>query len=173
MLDIFTKRTSCRSYLPKEIELEKINQLKQAINASPTACNFQDFSCIFITDKDMIDKLCLYSNNQSHVKQIPLFIAFYADQNRPNSTIKWAPADAIIAATTAMYTAESLGLQTCLIGNVLEHEQEVNKMLNIQGDMKLVVGLCVGYAKQKTPPRTKLNRCYDGQYDIVKTKRGE
>jgi nitroreductase len=88
MLDIFTKRTSCRSYLPKEIELEKINQLKQAINASPTACNFQDFSCIFITDKAMLDKLCLYSNNQSHVKQAPLFIAFYADQNRPNSTIK-------------------------------------------------------------------------------------
>jgi nitroreductase len=85
MLNLILNRTSCRSYQNKSIELEKINQLKAAINSSPTARNLQDFSCIFITDPVVREKLCKYSDDQSHVKTAPLFIIFLADQNRLNS----------------------------------------------------------------------------------------
>jgi nitroreductase len=85
MLDIILNRTSCRSYLNKPIEANKIAQLKAAINNSPTARNLQDFSCIFITDIKVHEQLCKYADNQPHVKNAPLFILFLGDQNRLNN----------------------------------------------------------------------------------------
>jgi FMN reductase [NAD(P)H] len=85
MIKTIIDRTSCRSYLSKPIELEKINQLKSVINSSPTARNIQDFSCVFVTDKTALEKLAIYADNQKHVAEAPLFIAFYADNNRPNA----------------------------------------------------------------------------------------
>jgi nitroreductase len=82
MLDLILNRTSCRSYLDKQIEPEKISQLKSAINNSPTARNLQDFSCIFVTDQKVREQLCKFSDDQPHVKSAPLFIIFIADQNR-------------------------------------------------------------------------------------------
>jgi nitroreductase len=78
-------RTSCRSYLDKPIEQEKIEQLKAIINHSPTAMNRQDFSCIFVTDKNKIANLSGYAGGQKHILEAPLFLVFYADQNRKNS----------------------------------------------------------------------------------------
>jgi nitroreductase len=88
MLKTIIERTSCRSYLKQSIPHEKIAQLKQAINASPTARNLQDFSCIFITDETIRQKLSVFANQQLHVKEAPLFLIFIADQNRPNSLTK-------------------------------------------------------------------------------------
>jgi nitroreductase len=82
MLDVILNRTSCRSYQDKPIEPEKIAQIKAAINNSPTARNLQDFSCVFITDPLMREKMSKLSDNQPHVKTAPLFIIFYGDQNR-------------------------------------------------------------------------------------------
>jgi nitroreductase len=85
MFDLIRNRTSCRSYLDKPIELEKINQIKVAINNSPTARNLQDFSCIFITDPQVRERLYVYADKQSHVKIAPLFILFLSDQNCLNT----------------------------------------------------------------------------------------
>jgi nitroreductase len=82
MLNDILKRTSCRKYLDKPIEVEKINKLKEIINSSPTALNLQDFSCIFVTDKQTRDKIAIYAGNQRHISEAPLFIAFYGDHNR-------------------------------------------------------------------------------------------
>ncbi|GHU49007.1 hypothetical protein FACS1894218_7180 [Bacilli bacterium] len=79
-------RTSCRSYLNKPIEQDKIAQLKAIINQSPTAMNRQDFSCIFVTDKQKINKLSEYAGGQKHILEAPLFLVFYADHNRSGST---------------------------------------------------------------------------------------
>jgi nitroreductase len=85
MLDLILNRTSCRSYSDKSIELEKINKIKAAINNSPTARNLQDFSCIFITDPQVRERLYEYADKQPHVKSAPLFILFLGDQNRLSS----------------------------------------------------------------------------------------
>jgi nitroreductase len=66
----------------------------------------------------------------------------------------------------AMDAAELLGLSSCMIGHFVHREKEVSELLNIKGDMRLALGLIVGYAKNKTPPKVKINRCYDEKYNI-------
>ncbi|GHU49010.1 hypothetical protein FACS1894218_7190 [Bacilli bacterium] len=66
----------------------------------------------------------------------------------------------------AMDAAALLGLSSCMIGHFIQHEQEVNALLNVKGEVRLALGLVIGYAKTNTPPRAKTNRCYDEAYDI-------
>jgi nitroreductase len=71
-----------------------------------------------------------------------------------------------------MIAAESLGLQTCLIGHIIYQEENMNKLLNVSGDAKLVIGITVGYAKEKGNTPKKVNRCYDETYNVNKVKQG-
>jgi nitroreductase len=72
-----------------------------------------------------------------------------------------------------MFAAEAIGLQSCLIGRIVYHQDEIKQLLKIEGNTKIVLGLTVGYAKAKTPHPQKVNRCYDGTYDIQKVKQNQ
>jgi nitroreductase len=51
MIEKLLNRNSVRKFTEQEIEVNKINNLKEVINASPTTMNLQSFSAIFVTDK--------------------------------------------------------------------------------------------------------------------------
>jgi nitroreductase len=57
MVNKFINRNSVRNYRKQPIENEKILKIKEVINASPTAMNFQSFSAIFVTDQNTKNEL--------------------------------------------------------------------------------------------------------------------
>jgi FMN reductase [NAD(P)H] len=78
--------------------------------------------------------------------------------------------DTMIAATTAMSAALDLGLGTCFLGGLRLNDKAANKILNIEGDATVVMGLAVGYEEGKSIHRPKINKVYDDQYHIDKVK---
>ncbi len=56
-LELAKSRYSCRKFLDKEVEKEKIEIVLEAGRLAPTACNFQPQRILVITDKDTINEL--------------------------------------------------------------------------------------------------------------------
>src|SRR5512137_1796539 len=57
MLDILRNRRSIRRYRDREIEAEKIEQLKEAALRAPSSRGINPWRFIFVTDKAVLEKL--------------------------------------------------------------------------------------------------------------------
>ena len=79
VLDNIHARTSIRSYQPKEVEDEKIEQLLRAAMAAPTATNRQPWAFIVIRDKETMNELGSTLPYAKMVKDAPLAIAVCGD----------------------------------------------------------------------------------------------
>lgn len=163
-LQAILQRTSCREYTNQSVEQEKIDKLVQAINSSPTAYNYKDFRCIFITKQEDRTFLRQYANNQEHVQKAPLFVLFVADNTQVPKENKWAKADAIIACSLVMIAAEGLGLSSCLIGRIVNYQSEIKTRFAIPQACEVVLGITIGYAKNKGATKNKETRCFFDQY---------
>lgn len=177
MIDKILNRTSCRNYLDKKISKDIVDQLKQIVNSSPTAINSHQFSAIFITDKKTKEELTKFNFNQPHVNQAPLIVLFFADLNRVSSNKEIehgftryvdASIDAIIACSLLMVGANEMGLGTCILGGFRKWPKEVNTLLNINGKCVPTIGLSIGYSSKLGTKIPRINKCYDGKYDIDK-----
>ncbi|MBC8452261.1 MAG: nitroreductase family protein [Spirochaetes bacterium] len=66
--------------------------------------------------------------------------------------------DALVAAQTAVVAAESLGIGSCYIGDILENYESVSEILNLPKYTFPITLLCFGYPKKKPIPG-KILRC--------------
>ena len=57
VLEAIKKRYSCRNYLEKSIEKEKLNEILEAARLAPSAKNLQDWRFVVVTDKDKKKKI--------------------------------------------------------------------------------------------------------------------
>lgn len=55
-LELAKKRYSCRNFLNKEVEKEKIDNILEAARLAPTAVNFQPQRILVLKDKNTIEK---------------------------------------------------------------------------------------------------------------------
>ena len=71
-MDVMTAikgRRSVRSYLPKEVEPEKLKAVLEAARLAPSARNLQNWKFIAVTDKNTIRRLTEACNNQTFVEK--------------------------------------------------------------------------------------------------------
>ena len=117
---------------------------------------------IAVTDPAKKAAIAKIANNQKHIEQCPLFLAWVADVSRNQrlgaeegvelevmpylETFLVAAIDAALAAQNAVVAAESLGLSTVYIGAMRNNVQEVGKILGLPQGAMGVFGLCIGYA---------------------------
>ena len=115
-----------------------------------------------MTDPAKKAAIAKIANNQNHIEQCPLFLAWVADISRNQrlgaeegvelevmpylETFLVAALDAALAAQNAVTAAESLGLSTVYIGAMRNNVQEVGKILGLPQGAMGVFGLCIGYA---------------------------
>jgi nitroreductase len=129
MDEIFTRR-SIRSYLPKEVEEEKIEAVLNAGNYAPSALNNQERQFTVLLNRDILGELneaVFASCNQetrtritermngsfSFFYQAPVLIVV---SHRPDALA--APADCACALQNMFLQAHSLGLGTCWINQL-------------------------------------------------------
>lgn len=174
-IDLMNNRVSLRKYADKEVPREVLDVVIKSAMRAPTAGNTMMYSMIVIRDCEKKKRLSQTCDNQSFIAKAPILIIFVADSHRMNKYFKisgveeyckknnkelktpdlaqlfLAAGDAFIAAQNAVVAAESLGLGTCYIGDIVEHHETHRKLLNLPNWVTPVAMLCVGYYPEGYP----------------------
>lgn len=167
-------RKSTRSYLDKPISAEDKEAVLLAACAAPTAGNQQLYTILDITDQQLKDKLAVSCDNQPFIASAPMMLIFCADCR------KWYDAymeagqtprapgvgdlilsvmDASIAAQNAVTAAESLGIGSCYIGDILEQYETHREILHLPEYVIPCAMLVFGYPTRQQKEREKPARC--------------
>lgn len=159
VLDNIHARTSIRSYQPKEIEDEKIEQLLRAAMAAPTATNRQPWAFIVIRDKETMNELGSTLPYAKMVKDAPLAIAVCGDLTKAISGagIEYWVQDASAASENLLLAAQALGLGAVWTGvyPIDERVKEVQKILQLPEQIVPLNVIPIGYPAETPLPKDK------------------
>jgi nitroreductase len=169
VIDTILKRKSIRAYLKKAIAPEVRAELLRATLRAPTAGNLMLYSIIEVTDQPIKNKLVRTCDNQPFIARAPLVWLFLADYQRwvdyfitsgvaqlceqtktpmrkpEEGDLFMACCDAIIAAQTAVIAAESLGLGSCYIGDIMENYEIQRDLFDLPKYVFPISLVCFGY----------------------------
>ncbi len=181
-LDIIHSRKSVRAYEDVPIRPEDKDKILHAAMRAPTAGNMMLYSIIEIRDQTMKDTLVATCDNQPFIATAPLVLLFVADYQRwydyfvfsgveefceRNGTRMRKPeegdlllacCDAMIAAQTAVIAAESLGIGSCYIGDIMENYETHKELFQLPKYVIPIGLLCFGYPTQTQKDREKTSR---------------
>jgi nitroreductase len=181
-IELLLKRKSVRAYLNKEINAEVKDAILRATLRAPTAGNMMLYSIIDVTDQRLKDRLAVTCDYQPFIARAPMVWLFLADYQRwydyflasgveqvcqredapmrkpEEGDLFLACCDALIAAQNAVIAAESLGIGSCYIGDIMEN-YEVHKVLfNLPQYVFPICLLCFGYPTRQQQGREMTTR---------------
>ena len=188
-------RKSVREYLSKEIPQDIKMEILNAALQAPTAGNMCLYTIIDVTDQAIKDKLVYSCDNQPFIAKAPLVLVFCADYYRwhkafcqynekvrdvEEGDLLLANQDALIAAQNTVVAAESFGIGSCYIGDIIERFEVHQQMFNLPKHVVPCCMVCFGYPTQgqidrQKPPRFAIDEVvYENTYNIEKAdKMGE
>ena len=155
LMDIIQKRYSCRSYLEKEIEQEKLDKIFEAARLAPSAKNFQDWRFIVVTDKEIKAKAAALTNRAPIFEKAGAIIAACSNKDyimQCGQAI--GPIDVSIALEHISLQAAELGLATCWIGSF--DAEKVRQLLEIPDDVVIIELMTLGYPAEQGKQNTRL-----------------
>jgi nitroreductase len=153
--DAIAKRRSIRSYKDKPIEKEVLERVLEAGRLAPSACNYQPWRFVVVTDPEMRKKVAKAACDQKFVGEAPAIIVGCAIQtDRVMTCGQYAyPIDVTISMTMMQLAAVEAGLGTCWIGAF--HEDEVKKLLGIPKEVRVVQIMPIGYPTSQPAARPR------------------
>ena len=163
-------RKSVRAYTDEAISpAAKEAILLAAVNA-PTAGNQQLYTIIDVTDQALRDALAQSCDHQPFIAQGKMVLIFCADCRKWYDGFRLAGAeprkpgvgdlllavsDATIAAQNAVVAAESLGIGSCYIGDIMEQCEYHRELLRLPDYVFPCCMLVLGYPTQQQKDRPK------------------
>lgn len=174
-IELMMNRRSVRTYSDKPIGSAEKQAIFDCAMRAPTAGNMMLYSMIEVSDQRLKDKLAVSCDDQPFIAKAPLVVLFAADYQRffdyylACGADKWAESvgkefrkpqegdlflamnDALIAAQSMVTAAESLGIGSCYIGDVMENYETHREMFNLPEYTFPVTLLCLGYPKSDGP----------------------
>lgn len=178
------ERKSVRVFEDREISHEIRDEILNSAFQAPTAGNMMNYSILNINDSDLKSKLAVTCDNQPFIAKAPMVLIFLADYQRwydcfkvnncnprqpMEGDILLASADAIIAAQNTVVAAESLGIGSCYIGDILENYEIVREILNLPEFVIPVAMLVYGYPTKQQKDRKKPIR-FEKEYIVFDNK---
>ena len=153
LIEAIQKRYSCRDYLDKPIEQEKLTQLFELARLAPSAKNLQDWRFVVVTDKETRLKVSGITNRlEVFGKAGAIIVACSNNDYVMTCGQRIGPIDVSIILDHISLLATDLGLATCWIGAFKTNE--VKKILGIPQDIEIVELMAIGYpagTEQHTP----------------------
>jgi len=195
VLKIIDGRRSVRAYSKHPITPEEKNLIFSATLRAPTAGNMMLYSIIEIQDQNIKDRLAVTCDHQPFIAKAPLVLLFLADyqkwvdyfnrcgveQNcRDNETQYRTPhegdlllalCDALIAAQTAVIAAESLGIGSCYIGDILEQYEIHRDLFELPQYAIPITLICFGHPATNTDTKRSTRFETDSIIHIDKYRR--
>ncbi|MGA1980257.1 MAG: nitroreductase family protein [Sedimentisphaerales bacterium] len=164
VLETIRKRYSCRAYIDKPIEQEKLAQIFEAARLAPSAKNLQDWRFVVVRDKEKKQQVAASTNHPEVFGKAGVMIAACSNSNdimKCGQAV--APIDVAIALEHICLQATELGLATCWIGSF--EPERVRRVLEIPQDVTIIELMALGYPadKAKKPSREPIENivCYD------------
>lgn len=149
-LSLCQKRASVRDYLPTLPPAEAVARIKEAVRLAPSACNKQPWRFFYVTQPDVLSKLCETYPRPWLATAPALFVAV------KNVVENWVrPADqhahgdidlAIAVEHLCLATAEE-GLGTCWVCNF--DTQACAEILNLDANWQPVAMTPIGFPGEK------------------------
>ncbi|MBM6775604.1 nitroreductase family protein [Olsenella profusa] len=176
-IDQLRARRSVRAFTAEPVSAADERAILEAACQAPTAGNQQLYSIIVVRDQARKDELAVTCDNQPFIASAPLVLVFCADVRRWHRAFvaAGAPArepgagdfllafeDASIAAQNAVVAAESLGIGSCYIGDILERREDQARILGCPRHVVPACMLVMGHPapaqlERRKPPRFPLD----------------
>ncbi len=155
ILSALTARKSVRVFTDEPVTGDERAAILNAAFQAPTAGNQQLYTILDITDPALKATLADLCDHQPFIAKAPLVLVFLADCRRwlnayraagmqprkPGAgDLMLAMADTCIAAQNAVVAAESMGIGSCYIGDVIENVEAMRDALHLP---EFVVPACM------------------------------
>ena len=166
-------RRSVRAFLDREIEKEAKDAILHAACQAPTAGNQQLYTIIDVTDPAIKARLVETCDHQPFIASAKMVLIFCADCKKWYDAFCFtgceprlpgvgdlflAVSDANIAAQNAVAAAESLGIGSCYIGDIMENCEEQRALLHLPDHVFPAAMLVFGYPTEQQRERAKPRR---------------
>ncbi len=172
-LEVIERRRSTRAYADRRLTREEKELILKAAMRAPTAGNMMLYSIIEVEDQALKDRLAVTCDNQPFIARAPYVLLFLADYQRWMDYYEYCGAeetarrmgrdprkpqvgdlmlaccDALIAAQTAVIAAESLGIGSCYIGDILENYEIHLEMFDLPRYAVPITLVCFGRPKEE------------------------
>ena len=145
-INTIMNRRSIRAFTDEPISAEDKSLILEAAFRAPTAGNQQLYTIIDVTDQAVKEALVPICDDQPFIASAPLVLIFLADCLKWYNAFKGAGcepripdvgdlmlavSDTNIAAENAVIAAESLGIGSCYIGDVMENCEKLRSLLSL------------------------------------------
>lgn len=183
-LKLIDKRRSLRLYDPTPLSQEEKDAILHAAMRAPTAGAMMLYSIIEVEQQELKDQLAETCDHQPFIATAPYLLLFLADYQRwmdlyaaagceqraaelgivarapGEGDLVLALMDALIAAQTAVIAAQSLGIGSCYIGDIVENWETHQAMFDLPRYTFPAVLLCFGRPakKQTKQPGPRFDR---------------
>lgn len=168
-------RKSVRVYEDRPIPKEAKDLILRAAFEAPTAGDQQLYTILDITDPEVQQKLAVSCDNQPFIASGKMVLVFLADCRKWQKAFQdadceprapgqgdflLAVSDTMIAAQNAVVAAESLGIGSCYIGDIMEKYEYHRELFHLPDYVFPAAMLVFGYPTEqqmarKKPPRAK------------------
>ncbi len=167
------ERKSVRVFLDREITREAKDAILHAAFEAPTAGNQQLYTIIDVTDREIKERLVETCDHQPFIADAKMVLIFCADCKKWYDAFRFAGceprlpgvgdlllavSDANIAAQNAVTAAESLGIGSCYIGDIMENCEQQRALLRLPEYVFPAAMLVFGYPTDQQKERTKPRR---------------
>mgnify|MGYP005768461003 CR=1 FL=1 len=167
-------RKSVRAFEDRPIPEELKQQILEAAVQAPTAGNQQLYTILDITDPLLKQALSITCDHQPFIAKALMVLIFCADCKKwldayreagctPRAPgagdLLLAVTDAAIAAQNAVVAAESLGIGSCYIGDVMENCERQRELLHLPDYVFPAAMLVFGWPTRQQRERPKPARC--------------
>ena len=178
VIETLFSRKSMRAFEKRPVEPDVRAALAKATLRAPTAGNMMLYSIIDVTDQRIKDRLAVTCDNQPFIARAPMVWVFLADyqrwqdyfvhsnvekleksmRNPEEGDLFLACCDALIAAQNAVIAAESFGLGSCYLGDIMENYEAHKEMFNLPQYVFPICMLVFGYPTQQQKEREMTSR---------------
>lgn len=193
VIEVLMRRKSVRAYESRPISAEVRQAILQATLRAPTAGNLMLYSILDVTDQQVKDRLAVTCDHQPFIARAPMVWLFLADYQRwydyflasgvgemcaqkglsmrkpAEGDLFLACCDALIAAQNAVIAAESLGLGSCYIGDVMEQYEAHRDLLDLPQYVFPISMVVFGYPTQQQKDREFTSR-FDEKFIVFENR---
>jgi nitroreductase len=191
-LEVIENRRSTRVYDPTPLSQVEKDAILHAAMRAPTAGAMMLYTIIEVTEQATKDKLAVTCDHQPFIATAPFLLLFLADYQRwmdlyaaagceqraaelnipvrppAEGDLVLAMMDALIAAQTAVIAAESLGIGSCYIGDIVENWETHQALFDLPQYTFPAALLCFG--KPAKPPTNPLVARFDSKFIVHKDR---
>lgn len=193
VMQVLMQHKSVRAYTDEPISAEVREAILQATLRAPTAGNLMLYSILDITDQAIKDRLAVSCDHQPFIARAPMVWLFLADYQRwydyflasgveevcaqrgepmrrpAEGDLFLACSDALIAAQNAVVAAESFGIGSCYIGDIMEQYEVHKELLGLPQYVFPICMLVFGHPTQQQKDREMTTR-FDSKFIVFENR---